>query len=273
MDAQGCRDGDWGCWQHNRAHGAHAQGRTPWHVRVLPAVFADPGGCGEDGTPRVPRFLPTRGAAGSDLRRTVLGWHRKEQGSGAPVVAAVSEPPRSHLGGLDLSSPTSLLRHRWRGTHRMVRASSPGAASVSPADRQDERCPIPPPRAAAWDEVFENGARVWLLRNARSPVSGETKEAQNQGSPGQEGCVPGAAEVRRDAGRSTPRCWEQPSPRPVLVACCRWGLAPGSVLQRRVGSFPSAQQLLKGQGTMLPCGSPGICFVEGVKSSSEPRLL
>lgn len=158
--------------------------------------------------------------------------------------------------------------HPWNGARIL-----PGAASVSPADLRDERCWFPPSRAAAWDELCEDGAHVRLLRNARFPIAGETKEVQNQGSSGREGCAPGAAEVRRDAGRSTPRCCEQPSPRPVLVACCRWGPAPGSAVQRRVGSFPSAQQLLKGQGTMLSCGSPGICFVKGVKSSSEPRLL
>lgn len=270
MDAQGCRDGDWGFWQHNRAHGAHAQGRTPRHVWVLPAVFADPGGCGEDGTPWVPRFLPTRGAAGSDLRRTVLGWHRKEQGSGAPAVAAVSEPPRSHLGGLDSSSPTSLLRHRWRGTHRTVRASSPALPQFPQLIGRTRGARFLRHEPPHGTRCLETGHTDGFMRNARSPISGEIKEAQNQSSPGQEGCVPGAP---RGAGCSTLRCWEQPSPRPVLVACCRWGLAPGWVLQRRVGSYPSAQQLLKGQGTMLSCGSPGICFVEGVKSSSEPRLL
>lgn len=109
------------------------------HMWALPAAFAKPvrvlrgwhphpargypaTGLGELRTPLSPHLRGVWGGTGCfELRLVVLRGCGKGRGSAAAAVGAVSEPPCSRLGGLDLSSPVRSISSPGSSRHRHCR--------------------------------------------------------------------------------------------------------------------------------------------------------
>lgn len=127
----------------------------------------------------------------------------------------------------------------------------PGAASVSPADRQDERCPIPPSRGATWGEVFGNGAHGWLYEKCQLPNFRGNKGGAKSGLPRAGGLRP----------RCTSGCRVQ---HPEVLGAAQPSPRAGRLLQvgsgPRLGAAAEGRELSKCAATIEGAGNNALLW-------------